>query len=395
MEEKKGIVRKAGSLIGSHKILSALLMLLILGGGYYWYRTDQNSSTESVTYKTQNISKGDISVSVSGSGQVEPKSQVDLKGVVAGDAIEVMAVYVKNDQEVKKDQKIALLDSEDARKSVRNAELSLESVKVKYDSVKRQYDRDQVSKYDKEAQKLAVEQAENSLQDAREKLDDYYIKAPFDGVVTDLAVEAGDSISQSDTLASVITKEMVAAITLNEVDAAKVEVGDKAALTFDALSDFAVSGTVSKVDTIGTVESGVVSYGVEIEFENSNEYLKPGMSVNAEIEIESKTDVLLVPTSAIKSNGNKKFVLVTGSNNSSGQESSSEDPMFGQFQRKEVTTGISDDAMTEIVDGLSEGASVVVSSSNPGSTASSQSSSSGSSILPTMGPGSGANRNNR
>ncbi len=399
MEEKKGLIGKTWESLKKHKIIYSLILLAILGGSYYWYITKKSTNQEATTYKTETVEKGDLSVLVSGSGQIEPKSQVDLKGVVAGDAIEVVAVYVKNDQEVVKNQKIALLDSGDAQKSIRNAELNLESAKVKYASVKRSYDRDQVSKYDKETQKLAVEQAENSLQDAKENLEDYYITAPFDGVVTDLAVEAGDSISQSDILASVITKEMVANITLNEVDAAKVKVGNKATLTFDALSDLTVSGTVSKVDTIGTVESGVVSYGIEIEFESSSEYLKPGMSANAEIEIESKSDILTISSSAIKTNGDKKYVLVVSVNSSQTasetQGITSAQPMLSQFQRKEIVTGISNDTQTEIVSGLSEGDVVVISSSASTTTSKSSSgatTSSSGSILPTMsggGPGSG------
>ncbi len=398
MEEKTGFFRKIFGFIWKHKIVSLIVVGLIVGGVYYWNSKNSTSDETATTYKTQTVEKGDIAVSVTGSGQVNPKSQVDLKPVVAGDAIEVMAVYVKNDQEVKKDQIIALLDSEDAEKSIRDAEINLRSAQIQMKQTENQYTTETIEdKWVRQLQEISLQQRANSLADAKEKLQDYYIKAPFDGVVTDLSVEAGDSISQSDVLASVITQEMVANITLNEVDAAMVKEGNDVELTFDALSDVTMQGKVSKVETIGTVESGVVSYQVEIAFESTSEYLKPGMSVDAEIMIQHKEDVVVVPSSAIKTVNGENYILVQDTSGSVQGGSSTQTTMDQfQMQRKKVELGISNDTSVEIVSGLNEGDVIVVSSTGTGSGTGSgsgsqknSSSSSSSSILPTMGSGPG------
>ncbi|MFZ2193182.1 MAG: efflux RND transporter periplasmic adaptor subunit [Candidatus Moraniibacteriota bacterium] len=329
--------------IKKHYIL-IIITLAIIGGGYYWY-SQSKTKTTAVQYKTEVAEKGMLIVTVTGTGQLEAKTQVDLKPVVAGDAIDVKNVYVKNDQLVKKGDMIALLDTEDAQKSVRNAELDLDVTKNKYIQSKRDYDKELINKLSLETQKIAVDQKENSLADAKEKLQDYSIRAPFDGIVTGLSVEAGDSVSRTDILASVITKNIVAKISLNEVDAVGVKVDDKVTLKIDALADVDFTGKVSKIDTIGTVSQSVTSYGAEIELDNQNELLKPGMNVSASIAINSKSDVILIPSGAIKNQGRESYVEVL--KNESNPE------------KIKVKVGLTNSTEAEIISGINIGDKIV------------------------------------
>ncbi len=349
----------------------AVVAIVLIAGGYFWYRNSHGESTNQVQYQTSSAKKGMISVSVSGTGQVEAVSQVDLKPVIAGDAIDVISVYVKNNQEVSKGELIALLDSEDAQKSVRNAELDLESAQNKYDQVKKDYDHDIATKYDKESQKIAVEQKKNALADAKEKLNDYYIRAPFAGVVTGLSVSAGDSISRTDILASVITTESQALISLNEVDAVRVKVGDKAMLAFDALPNVSIAGEVSKIDTIGQSSQGVVSYGAEIAFDSQNELLKPGMSISASVITQVKQDTLLIPAGAVKNDDSSGYYVEILSG--------------GVPQRKKVEVGMSNDTEMEIVSGLSSGDEVVTQTINSSNATSAAKTNTTSTRIPGLG----------
>lgn len=272
-----------------------IAILLIAGGSYYWY-SQSKAGGKQVQYVTAAAEKGTLSVSVTGSGQVEAVSQVDLKPVVAGDAIDVMNVYVKNDQEVKKGDLIALLDSADAEKTVRDAELSLRSAEIKMEQTKKlNNSQTKDDRLIRQAQEISVTQSANKLADAKENLSDYYIRALFDGIITGLSVSSGDSVSRSDVLASIITKDIQAKVALNEVDAARVKVGDKATLAFDALPETSVTGRVIKINTIGTVSQGVVTYNAEISLETQPELLKPGMNVSVNIITDVKRDVVLVP----------------------------------------------------------------------------------------------------
>jgi len=346
-----------------------VIAIAVIGGGYYWYNKS-NSAKQPVQYKTATVEKGTLIVSVVGSGQAEAVSQVDLKPVIAGDAIEVMGVYVKNDQEVKKGDMIALLDSKDAGKAVRNASLNLASAKNKYVQAKRDFDNEKINRLSLDAQKLTMQQSENSLADAREKLNDYYIRAPFDGIVTGLSVNVGDSVSRADVLASVITRDVHAKVSINEIDAAQVKVGNKVTIKLTALSDATLTGKVTKIDTIGQTTQGVVSYNAEISFDEQNDLLKPGMSVSASIIIDVKQDIVIVPNSALKNKNGQNYVEVL--NNATPAQVN-------------VEIGMANNTDTEIIDGLKVGDKVITQTIDPSATAKA---SSGSGVkLPGMGGG--------
>jgi HlyD family secretion protein len=213
---------------------------------------------------------------------------------------------------------------------------------------------------DIEDQNYVIEQDEEGLLDAKEKLEQHYIYVPFDGVMTEINVKKGDSVSSGTAIATLITQQKIAEITLNEVDATEVKVGQKVTITFDAIDDLSVAGEVTNIDSIGTVSQGVVTYSAQISLDLQDERVKPGMSVSTEIITKAKQDVLLVPNAAIKSQNNIKYVQVMGTDN--------------VVYPQEVETGISNDTYTEITNGLAEGDKVVtqtVSTSNSSKSSSS------------------------
>lgn len=222
-----------------------------------------------------------------------------------------------------------------AERSIRVKELSLANVK------------EGATDLEIRTQKLNIEEKEQALVTTQEILAKYNIKAPFSGIVSSVDVDSSDVVKIGTVMGSIITNDMIATITLNEVDIAKVKVGQKVNLTFDALDDVIIEGEVATVDATGTVSQGVVSYDVDISFDTDNASVRPGMSISANIVIESVSDVLITSSSAVKTMGNKSFVEVMNSNKA--------------VERKIVEVGITDDALTEIKSGLVEGDKVVVS----------------------------------
>lgn len=194
-------------------------------------------------------------------------------------------------------------------------------------------------------QELAIKQKENALADAKENLSYYSIKTPFGGIVAKIAVKTGETVSANEAVATIITDQKLAEISLNEIDAAKVSIGEKATLDFDALPGVMIKGKVTEIDTLGTVNQGVVNFTVKISFSTSDIKIKPGMSVNAVIIIGEKEGVLLVPGAAIKSSGNGKYVDVLINN---------------VLERKRVEIGLVNDTETEITRGLNAGDEVVL-----------------------------------
>lgn len=370
------VLKNMGMWFWKNKI-KMIVLIGIVGGGFYYWQQKNKDSEKQTSIKTVEVEKGNIEVLVSGSGQVEADSQVDLRPQVAGDGLDIVQVLVQNDQEVKEDEIIAVLDTEEALKLVRDARIDLGSSQIRQKQVEDEsYRKTEEDKWKRQLQEAEISQRLNKLSDANEKLEDYYIRAPFDGIVTGLDAEVGDSVARDEILASVITKEMVAKISLNEIDAVKVVKGSEVKLTFSALNDVEVSGEISKMATIGVVSQGVVSYDAEVSFDADNAPgLKPGMSVEAEIIIESKSDIKIVPVAAIQTNqrGNggefvmvvpKDFSLEKAMEDLNKQQENDEDNkdrknrnngIMASFKRIPVTTGISDDVVIEIVGDVSEG----------------------------------------
>ncbi|MDB5225188.1 MAG: hypothetical protein JWL87_140 [Candidatus Adlerbacteria bacterium] len=225
----------------------------------------------------------------------------------------------------------------------------------------------------------------------REALADYSVYAPFSGVIASVDAKVGEAGSSGTAVATLISKSQIAEVSLNEVDAAKVAVGQKATLTFDALEDLTLTGTVVEVDAIGAVSSGVVSYGVQIALDAQDSRIKPGMTVNANIQTETALDVLMVPASAVKTSQGQNYVLVFDpvldeSAATAGSQGVASAVAPVQVQ---VEVGISDDANVEIVSGLEEGRQIVVRSiaASSAATASATRSASGATGVRTGGVG--------
>ncbi|MEY4744634.1 MAG: hypothetical protein RL272_579, partial [Candidatus Parcubacteria bacterium] len=148
---------------------------------------------------------------------------------------------------------------------------------------------------DVQSQRLSLKQRQDALTDAQTKLADYVVRAPFDGTVAKFSLKKGDPISSGTVVATMITPQKFAEISLNEVDAVKVKQSDKATLTFDAIEGLEITGEVADVDLLGTVSQGVVTYNAKIVFDTQDTRVRSGMSLNAKVITSITPDVLLAP----------------------------------------------------------------------------------------------------
>lgn len=191
---------------------------------------------------------------------------------------------------------------------------------------------------------LDIESAELTVSSKQKAYNDCFVYAPFDGIIGTLTAKVGESSGSS--IGTLITKQKVATVSFNEVDIASIKIGQKANLTFDAIEGLKITGEVIEIDSLGTVSSGVVTYNVKISFNEDDERVKPGMSVNVEIITDSKESIITVSSSAIKTKNGSSYVEVLENNSS--------------VLRKNIQIGISDDTKTEIISGLNEGDNIIV-----------------------------------
>jgi multidrug efflux pump subunit AcrA (membrane-fusion protein) len=160
------------------------------------------------------------------------------------------------------------------------------------------------------ANTLDIQSQQLSLQQAEQTYANYFIRAPFAGVIGRIPVNVYGQAGGSTVIATVIGNQKIATLSLNEVDAATVKTGDPVALTFDAINNFTATGTIAEVDLVGAVSSGVVSYGVKVAIATTDSRINPGMSVNAIITTSEIDGVIVVPGAAVKTQGNANYVQI-------------------------------------------------------------------------------------
>jgi len=199
-----------------------------------------------------------------------------------------------------------------------------------------------------ETQELTIRQKELDLTTANTNLNNHFVYAPFSGVLTSInsQLKIGDEISNSTSISTIVTNQQIAEITLNEVDIAKVKIDQQVNITFDAISDLTLTGKVIEVDSIGSTEQGVVTYGVKISFDQQDSKVKAGMSLTANIITDVKTDVYIINSSAIKEDENGNYVEILNSDNT--------------ISNKYITLGISNDTQTEVIDGIGINDNIII-----------------------------------
>ncbi|MEK7519901.1 MAG: HlyD family efflux transporter periplasmic adaptor subunit [Patescibacteria group bacterium] len=242
------------------------------------------------------------------------------------------------------DAKQAIISAE---RSVRERELSLKEITAGADEL------------DIRAHKIIVQQREDALVSAEQVLADHAVRAPFDGVIAKVDVQHMDSVGSGAIVATLITKQRFAEISLNEIDAATVQVGQKATVTFDAIEGLGITGQVAEVDAIGTVTQGVVTYNIKIGFDTQDDRVKPGMSVSAAVITDMRQDVLTVPNGAVKMQGDAHYVEMFDEPLFAAQDGNQGVPSAVPPQRRSVEIGISSDTHTQITAGINEGDEVV------------------------------------
>ena len=199
--------------------------------------------------------------------------------------------------------------------------------------------------------KVTVKLNNIALAQAKRRLDQAVLRAPFDGVVGSVNVREGETVSVAGapTSAFVIadTNGYRMDVTVDELDVANLRTGQAVNIAVDALPGTTVKGKVDSISSTSRKINGVVNYDVRVALDSGNDALKNGMSATAHIVLDRKDNALLVPMTAVRhdNTSGKSFLTVRNNN---------------QSQDVEVTTGLHDAANIEIVTGLSDGATIVL-----------------------------------
>lgn len=224
-----------------------------------------------------------------------------------------------------------------------------------------------------DSQNISIQQAQSDLESKKAQLNGTSITSPFDGVIVTQTVKVGDSMQQGKVIATIMDlSQMQAVVTVDELDIAKVQIGQKANITLDALPGKEFTGKVTKINDIGAPSNGVTTYDVTVIIDKPDQ-IKVGMTSNATIEVSSKDHVLVLPIEAVQGTGDQRFVIIPGTPTGSPapgavnpnrinrpkQGNGALNGMGAQNMRR-VTVGLMNENDVEIVSGLKEGEPVLI-----------------------------------
>ncbi len=324
------------STTGSHLKRNIILSLVLLAlgiGPWFWYRSVEQAKHQLPAYVTEVLERGDINLTITATGNLEPTNEVTVGSELSGITLEV---YADINDRVTKDQPLAKLDTskltqqtESNRASVKAAlaKVTQAEATVKESAIllDRQQDLHKLSDGKVPAQSIidsataSAERAEADFLSAKASvgvaeaqvrinendLTKAIIKSPIDGIVLTRSIEPGQTVAASFTAPQLFIiaeklERMKLNVTIAEADIGRVSKGQKSTFTVDAWPDRSYTASVSIVSYGSAVKDNVVTYLAELEVSNDDLSLRPGMTATADIRVAESTHVFLVPTTALR-----------------------------------------------------------------------------------------------
>lgn len=383
-------------------------VVLVLGGGVFGIGAALKPNNQIDPSKIAAVEKGDLAKSVVATGKIEPLAKVEVKSKASGI---VKKIYVDYGDTVKEGQVLVDLDKEQLQSAVDGAHANLMAAQAGQQSAEATYQRNlvdaegpdvpflrataeryrraaadglvaasalddadrnyqmalnkqlsarrniTVSQAEVAKAKAQVAQFEAALASAEQDLRNSTIVSPMDGLVLSRDVEIGSAVSSILVLGSQATLLMTlgdvsSVYVLGKVDQAdigKVYLGQPTRIVVESFKDKKFNGKVTKISPMGVEKENVTTFEVRVSIQNPGGELKANMSANAEIILEEKHNVLMVPEAAVIYDKDRKTFLEVP------------DPKEKNGKRKlAAKLGISNGVKTELLEGMKEGDKVVL-----------------------------------
>jgi HlyD family secretion protein len=392
----------------SRKWLWIGLVVILLGGAGVAVRGALKPNTAIDPNKLATIERGDIARSVVATGKIEPRSTVEVKSKASGI---VKQIHVDYGDIVRTGQILVELDKEDLQARVRELRANVQAaeaaetaaiaslernrvdaqgpdlpfLKLSLDRANQLYKEGLMAKsVVEDAEKLyqmalnkqmsatsslavaraditraraQVAQAKAMLERAEEDLRNATIVSPIDGLVLSRSIEVGNAVSSILVVGSqaqpIFTLGDVSDVfvrgKVDQADVGKVYINQTARIVVESFRDRKFTGKVYKISPLGVEKENVTTFEVQVSIANPGRELKANMSANAEIILEEKPGVLLIPEAAVIYDKQRKASVEIP------------DPAQEKGRRKlDIQLGISNGVKTELVAGLNEGQKVIL-----------------------------------
>ncbi|HMU63519.1 MAG: efflux RND transporter periplasmic adaptor subunit [Nitrosomonas sp.] len=344
---------------------------------YGYTRNHQPSAKE--IYKTRLVDRGDVIQVISANGTLTPLELVNVGTQVSGT---VAKIYVDFNDQVKKGQILAELDQALLRAQLLQSEANYQSAQATLNITQNKALRGrtllQKGFISKEAlddleQQLVLAKAQVAISKAtverdRANLNYSVIRSPISGVVVARDINVGQTVAanfQTPILFQIAEDlyQMQINISVAEADIGQIQTTQEITFNVDAFQEREFTASVKQIRLNPTIQENVVTYNVVAAVENRDGILLPGMTANVRFVINHKRDVLRISNAALRYKPNRDEAQISGVNQA--PQGTQLYRLKNQAQQPvQVTTGVTDGHMTEIVSGdLNVGDEIIVSDS--------------------------------
>lgn len=287
------------------------------------------------------VTPGAISNKINLPGSIEPWTRLELISKIAGSIEEVL---VQEGDSVKEGDIIAKIESDDYRIALDRATAAYKLAKADFERDKSVYAKGAIPTAELDARETNMQTAKADLDNATLLLSRCTIKAPINGVIRSLDAKVGLYLGIGDPIGRILQIDKVkAVIGIPESDITAVRNLPTVDLTIQALDNLQIVGKNYFVSS--SPETAARLYRIELEIDNPDHRILPGMFVRANIIKQSREDALSIPFYSIISRNDEQYVFIERD---------------GVVRKQPVQTGIMEQWMVEITDGLQSGDRIVV-----------------------------------
>lgn len=280
-------------------IIAGVVLLVLIVIGFAWQSTRETS----VTYKEVTVTRGNISHTILSSGFVQPRNRLQIKAPVSG---RIEQILVKEGQVVTKGDIMAWMSSTERA--------------------------------------ALLDAAAGQGPEVYKKWAELYLAtpvlAPIAGTVIQKNVEPGQTFASSDAIFQ-ISDQLTVKAQVDETDISRIKLKESAVIMLDAYPDERLPAFVEKIAFDSSTVNSVTTFVVDVIPEKTPAFMRSGMTANVTFAVDTRKDVLLMPSEALKVVDGKIVVLL-------------KNPETGEPERHAIEVGIADGKMTEVLSGLKE-----------------------------------------
>lgn len=349
------------------RILGVVVLVAIFGGTLFFLYNKSKKKTD--YFENKNPFYSDVVMKTVATGSVVPRFEIEIVPQVSGIIDEL---YVEAGDKITKGQVVArikiipdMVTLNSAETRVNRAKIGFEDAKIDYDRQQKLFDKEVISYEEFKSAKVGYDSAKEELTAAENNLElikngvtkkaatatNTLVRSTINGMVLDVPVEEGNSVIQANTfnagttIASVADmSDMIFEGNVDETEVGKIREGMPIQLEIGAIDKEKFAAVLEYISPKGVEENGAIQFEIKANVQlKKGQFIRAGYSANANIVLERKDNVMVIPEGLLQFENDSSFVEVN--------VGSAEEP---NYEKRWVHTGLSDGINIEITEGLKQ-----------------------------------------